>query len=406
MEQITEPGIDGVSLEDWQTFILRTTKQGGGYFLIADINMNSAAAPVIEAGSRLEINGAFYKTVSNEGVSGGVAAGKNYVYAVPTAGGAYFQYSTAAPVWSAAKGGWFSGKNRAILRFEYTGGAFNNKVLMGDFNYDAILEAMKKMAGFDIPPDSAARTMVFQKTTQGESSISLPEGLYEVRMRGGPGGKGGKGGKGSSPTDSAKGEDGENGHDGGVLSGFFKVSGGSRVVYVDVGGPGGDGENGKDSIIDTTDIKGHGGDGGKGGDSPDGGGGGGGAGGAGTGVGSGQPAGKGAEGGKGYARSPGKCPVRTLGYGEFPADNAGRSLPDWSSQEIGGGKDGSPGGYGGQGGRGGNMRDTSPAGQTNGGSGGGGGGGGSSGISEELRISGGREPSASGAAVEIYRVTV
>jgi hypothetical protein len=223
--QYVELGIDGATLEDWQTFILRTTIQGGGYMLLGIVNMKTAGAPSIEIGSRLEINGAFYKAVANEGVSGSPGNGTNYVYAVPSGGSAGFAYSTAAPVWSAAKGGWYNGNNRAILRFEYASGAYNNKIMMDGFNYDSILEAFKKMAGFDIPPDSAARTLVYSKTTEGEASVTLGEGIYEVRMRGG---KGGDGGMGGTPHGSA----GSVGGDGGTLNGFFKDTGGSRVIVV------------------------------------------------------------------------------------------------------------------------------------------------------------------------------
>jgi hypothetical protein len=188
--------------------------------------------------------------------------GRCYVYAVPNEGGANFQYSVTAPAWNIQKGGWYNGNNRSLLRFEYVNGAFNDKVLMDSFNYDADLnllkllglikeefeealgalendlgelggslsglgealtEGMKKMAGFDIPPDSAVRTLAFRKATQGEGSITLSEGMYEVRMRGG---------KGFSPSQNPAGK----GADGGLASGYFKISQGTRTVYVDVGG--------------------------------------------------------------------------------------------------------------------------------------------------------------------------
>jgi hypothetical protein len=364
----------GYMRQNTQIFAART-----GFFMIGINNMNNAAAPSVLSGSLFEMNGALYKCSGNEGIGGALGNGKCYVYAVPGAGGATFMYSTGAPAWNTPKGGWYNGNNRAILRFEYKDGAFNDKVLMGDFNYDAILEAMKKMAGFDIPPDSAARTMVFQKTTQGESSITLPEGMYEVRMRGGPGGKGGDGGDSHVFTFTHRGEPGKEGLPGQSKCGFFKVAGGPRTVYANIGIGGINGDNGTSNSYNTP---GRGGNGGVGG--------------------SGE-----IDGGPGGNGAPGQTTSEDIdgdgGIGGIGADKSvGIAGLGKAVTLLSGGK-GGDGGKGAAGGMGGVM----PAGPY---AGAGGGGGGSAGagisISETLVLSGGREPSASGAAVEIYRVTV
>jgi hypothetical protein len=374
--------------QNTQAYAART-----GFLLTGINNMENAAAPSIQEGTVFEMNGALYKTAANEGAGGNLANGKCYLYAVPNTGGASFQYSVTPPVWNTAKGGWYNGNNRAVLRFDYANGAYNDKVLMDEIDYDAILkvlallkqmkeefdealeEALKKMAGFDIPPDNAARTLVYSKTTQGEGSVTLGEGIYEVRMRGGKGGAGG--------AKSSSGSAGSPGSDGGTLNGFFKITGGNRVVYVDVGGAGGNGNAG--------DIQGRGGAGGYGGGA---GGGGGGYGGSGN---------SGQEGGNGNSLRSARCPVRSCGIG---AGGVGGRTSSINQSRINGGT-GHIGISGGSGGAGGYSGAYSGAGNDNyylGG--GGGGGGGSSGISETLLLGGGRAPAGSDGAVEIYKVAV
>jgi hypothetical protein len=363
---LPEAADTGYMRQNTQAYAART-----GFMVVGINNMDNAAAPSVQAGSVFEMNGALYKSAGDEGIGGNLGNGKCYVYAVPKAGGAVFQYSTAAPVWNTAKGGWYNGNNRALLRFEYAGGAYTDKVLMDSLYYDmdlkiiallklmkaefeqalgvirgdlselgeevgelgddlkelgeglsglgeALQEALKKMAGFDIPPDSAVRTPVFSRTAQGEGCVTLTEGIYEVRMRGGKGGAGGNG-------------NAQPGTDAGTLSGYFKVSGGSRTVFVDVGGAGGGDER-----------YGGGGDGG----SP----------------------GKPGSVGDSYYKYSGESPI-------FRPGGNGGSIMVGSTKY--------------------NVRTLA-----------GSGGGGSSGISEQLTIGGGRAPSGTGAAVEIYRVAV
>jgi hypothetical protein len=326
-------------------------------------NMQNSAAPSIQNGSIFELNGALYKTTGDEGVGGNLGNGMCYVYAVPKAGGASFQYSVTAPAWNTPKGGWYNGNNRAILRFEYASGAYNNKVMMDGFNYDAILEALKKMAGFDIPPDSAARTLVYSKTTEGEASVTLGEGIYEVRMRGGKGGAGGSGGNGFGSA-STPGKPGGSGIVASFKCGFFKIATGNRKILIKTAGNGGNGNNGDDGSS--------GGDGGNGG-----------------------------YGGwnLGAAGTPGKDKSSSsggVGGGGGKASEVSEGLNE--NIAIAPGGDGGIGGYG---------NGTVVSGEPRGGGGGGGGGsGGSSGISETLTLSGGRAPAGDTAAVEIYKVAV
>ncbi|MDR2658765.1 MAG: hypothetical protein LBC27_02085 [Spirochaetaceae bacterium] len=211
MQQVTEPGIDGVTLEDWQTFLLRTTIQGGGYILLGVVNMDTTGAPSIELGSRLEINGAFYKAVSNESVSGSPANGTNYVYAVPSSGGAYFQYSAAAPVWNTAKGGWYNGNNRAVLRFEYANGEYNDKEIIdyGQGGGNKMSGGGSVIQNKEILSSPAGTLIKTVTPTSGlaDRHFRLEKGKYCFEVAGGGGGGGGAGQRQPpSPDTSAAGD--------------------------------------------------------------------------------------------------------------------------------------------------------------------------------------------------------
>jgi hypothetical protein len=336
-----------------------------GHLRISFSNMDNTGAPKVLAYSVFEANDALYKTLADETPGGSPSSGYNYVYAVPGTGGVSFQYSAVKPVWNAAKGGWYNGNNRAVLEFYYYSGGYEGKRIMDIYNYN-----IADKAGLQIPPDSATRALVYSKTTQGEASTTLGPGLYEARMRGGLGGKGGQ-----SYSTSQRGDDGE---PGGVLSGFFEIKNGTRTVYVEVGG---NGEDGKDGNAD--------GDGGNGGKCDGGGGGGG----------------------------EGKDGISPPGEGRSVISGIGKGGEDSESGDTNGYALGGKGGlYGAapsrrcpvrtSAGKGGNGGNEGGVGTTHHNGGGGGGGGGSTGISDQLVISGGRQPSGSGAAVEIYRVAV
>jgi hypothetical protein len=348
-----------------------------GFMMVGINNMQNSAAPSIQNGSIFELNGALYKTTGDEGIGGNLSSGMCYVYAVPKTGGASFQYSVTKPAFNTPKGGWYNGNNRAILQFEYASGAYNNKVMMDGFNYDAILEALKKMAGFDIPPDSAARTLVYSKTTEGEASVSLGEGIYEVRMRGAKGGQGGTGGRGSPYNPGKLGGDGLPAY---FKCGFFKIASGNRLILISVGGVGNNGDNG--SVQKATDASG--GSGGSGG---------------GGGWNWGEP---GKNGGTGGYTGGGNADYIVGGGGVGGGGGSGGEGLEGSNEDasISYGGDGGDGGIGG---RGGSSGDTYYGG---GGGGGGVGGGGGSGISETLTLSGGRAPAGDTAAIEIYKVAV
>jgi hypothetical protein len=194
MRQLTEPNTGSATLDDWQRFILRTTVQGGGFMLVEIDGMDSAAAPSVKRGSRLEINGAFYTADADEAVSGSVSAGYNWVYAVPDAGGVTFRYSATKPAWSAVKGGWYDGNNRAVLEFTYAGGGYIGKLVMDIYNYKSRFEVN---TAIPIPDTGGALVINAAKVNEPEM-VWLDPGAYRIEMKAGTGGTGGTGGNGGT----------------------------------------------------------------------------------------------------------------------------------------------------------------------------------------------------------------
>jgi hypothetical protein len=106
-------------------------------------NLDNSSVPQVQAGSVFGVNGGLFYVPdgADEAISGSPATGQNYVYAVPNDGGAAFQYSAVKPVWSATKGGWYDGNNRAVAAFDYSDGEYTQKTILGNLGsgeYDTV----------------------------------------------------------------------------------------------------------------------------------------------------------------------------------------------------------------------------------------------------------------------------
>jgi hypothetical protein len=205
MRLIAEPDIDKATLEDWQRFILRTTIQGGGFMLVDIANMETDGVPVVRQGSRLEINGAFYKAEADEAVGGSPASGENFVYAVPNGDGVTFQYSAVKPEWSAVKGGWYNGNNRAVLRVAHSGGVYYFKEILdrrqGNENMSGNAIQQKKILTSII--GTPVKTIT-PASGLADRHFRLEPGMYCFEVAGGGAGGGG-GGSGSTRGDAGGG---------------------------------------------------------------------------------------------------------------------------------------------------------------------------------------------------------
>lgn len=273
--KITEPNLDPVNSNDWFNFITRTTKQGGGFICLELTYIDSTERPDIVAGSRLEVNGAFYEVgPNNETISGtpttpGVSE-NNYIYAKPgTNGSLSFSFSNTVPTWSAKKGGWYSGNDRAIAKFFFTNSSYNNKVILDSYN------AMQNVNTKQTVPSSGG-VSVFSQEPGGTPSFAIVNavpGMYRFQVRGGSAGNGGAAGAGGgSYGNSAAGSNGNPGagnNTGESRSGTFIHPGGDIHIKVGAdggnGGNGGNGANASSTGPNSNSIAGDGGAGGGGG---------------------------------------------------------------------------------------------------------------------------------------------
>jgi hypothetical protein len=223
-----------------------------GHINIQVDNIDTGGVPAIAAGSVLEVNGGIYRvTTIVENITGSLTNNAvNYIYATPSGSGdqstLYFQYLTTTPTWSAAKGGWYSGSsgNRAIVKLFYTGGNYNNKVILDSFN--AIMFINTKQT---IPTTGGA--LVDSGTINAPKVVELTRGMYYFTIKGGKGGTGGDSASGSAGHEGGAGADGEI-----VTKGFFVFSNKSVVLSA-----GGDGNNGTKPgyITNSGEVNGGGG---------------------------------------------------------------------------------------------------------------------------------------------------
>jgi hypothetical protein len=252
--QIPEPRINAATLDDWSAFVARTTQQGGGFMCIALSSMNDSGAPAVLAGSRIEINGAFYKCTANEGIGGTAAANAvNYIYAVPSGASCSFAYSPAAPSFDPAKGGWYSGNNRAIAKLFFTGNQFNGKVILDSY------DAMSKV-NTEQPIPTSGGSHIADGGIDSITAVWLSTGAYRVELKGGNGGKGGGGGNDGQATYSAPGGAGVAGET--ITPRTFRITV-AIPAYLLTGADGGDGGDG-DSYSGSGGFGGGGGGGGGG----------------------------------------------------------------------------------------------------------------------------------------------
>jgi hypothetical protein len=301
--KIAEPAVDRADLIEWVKFIERTTVQGGGFDLLVLTNMANSGVPKVQAGSRFELNGVFYKCEIDENITGTpVNNAVNYIYAVPDGDECTFGYGTTGPVFDPSKGGWFNGNNRAVAKLFYTNAGYNGKVILDS------QAAMSRLNTEQSIPASGG-LLVASGAVNTETQITLQPGAYRFEVAGGTGGNGGTGGTGGYTSGGGGGgagragevntaaivllaaeslyaNTGGNGPNGGDGSGGGAVGG---------GGGGGGGSSGLSYIRSTRlSIMSRGGPGGGGGGG--GGGGNGGTGGAGATGGGVSPGGNGAAG--------------------------------------------------------------------------------------------------------------
>jgi hypothetical protein len=238
-QKIPEPNIHQANLSDWEAFIMRTTAQMTGAMMLNLENMNGNGEPAISAGSRIEFNGALYWCQTTEGIRevGNKANNSvNYIYAIANGETCYFEYSSEAPTWNPALGGWYSGTvARAVAKFFYVGGRYNGKVILDGPN------AMDKV-NTKQPIETDVGYLIASGPVNGEQSVLLPPGAYFWGLKGGKGGKGGDSGYLSYyiPSNDVYGKEGQNGYE--QNGKFFNLK--PQEYTFSTGGNGKNGANG------------------------------------------------------------------------------------------------------------------------------------------------------------------
>jgi hypothetical protein len=224
-KQIEEPSDEMVDMVEWGKFLNRTTRQSGGFICLEITNINNTGKPQIVAGSRFEINAAVYEADKNEDIPGQCTGyGKVYVYAGADTKGdnCSFFFDHNPPTWSAAKGGWYRGNNRALVKFYYMqyGNQYNNKVILDSYNAMWCNNRTQ-----DIPQDGGLQIVEIQSPNV-ESGFVLGPGAYRYVIMGGRGGTGGGGGGPGAFGETKRGE--------------FKLTANQSFCFL----LGGDGQNG------------------------------------------------------------------------------------------------------------------------------------------------------------------
>jgi hypothetical protein len=224
----------GLASEGYERQNTNFNAAAAGHINIGLVNIDTAGEPKIERGSVIEVNGGLYavSAVTDESITGTKTSGaENYIYAVPQTGACVFQYGAAAPAWSAAKGGWYSGSSRAVAKLFYSsnGPVYGGKVILDCYN--AIFQINTRYT-----PPSTGGSLALTGGINTETSAILPAGAYRYELKGGTGGSGGTGGGGEQGA-------GGGGAAGEYKTGTFILATATRIFF-STGGDGNDGASG------------------------------------------------------------------------------------------------------------------------------------------------------------------
>jgi hypothetical protein len=191
-EIIPEPKDNNPETGDWQGFLFRTTFQGGGFLQVRLTNMELTDVSSIAQGSRIEVNGSFYRVASDELINDTYNMADNqwvFVYANVLPAGLLFEYRNQMPVYDVVKCGWYLGTDRCIAKmYKYDVRTYYGKRILTD------QDSMYKDFFPILPPISAVTTNRLSAGSNTGSFLTIPPGIYRFVLRGGTAGRGGRGG--------------------------------------------------------------------------------------------------------------------------------------------------------------------------------------------------------------------
>jgi hypothetical protein len=155
-------------------------------------NINNSNTPTIVGGSVIEVNGGIYRASSTETITNASNAGlsppasnaQNYIYAVPGESSLSWQYSSSAPTWNAAKGGWYNGNNRAVVKLFLSGTQYNGKVILDSYN------AMQQVNTEQTIPTTGGVAITIPGYVANKKKtyrFNLPPGAYRYTLTSGAG---------------------------------------------------------------------------------------------------------------------------------------------------------------------------------------------------------------------------
>jgi hypothetical protein len=219
-----------------------------GFFSGSLVNPADTSAPVLKAGTVFEMNGAYEKLTANTGVTAQDFPTTRivYVYAVKSNGVLSFVYSDSAPVWNAAKKGYYLNNRRALYKLVYLKGlevgyAAKTPVAEPWKNFDRYPLALTTVEG--VYNKDAVFNPLADKQVYSLSGASNPApqtytaspGWYIVYLNG----AGGGGGGGTTVVTTSA---GGNGGDGGTVAELVYIAG-TTTLSVFTGGGGTEGRN-------------------------------------------------------------------------------------------------------------------------------------------------------------------
>lgn len=185
---IPEPINVAPETADWQALLLKDTKTAGGAVGTCRLtNWDTTSEPQVASGSRFEINGSFYEVApSAESITGwsGISTGAfAYVYATPSGSSAAFSYSSTAPAWDSAKGGWYNGTARALFRLKKTGAsAYADKCLLSNGKTAELVDEAATRAAADTQEvidrnNAVAAAVASEAGTRGTADTNLQNNI-------------------------------------------------------------------------------------------------------------------------------------------------------------------------------------------------------------------------------------
>lgn len=184
--QIPEPASTNPDTAEWQALLSKLTLVAGGLSLARLTNWDTTLEPQVAAGSRFEVNGAYYSVAVNEAISGwaSVSAGVVYVYATPSGASASFSYSATAPTYDAAKGGWYNGTARALFRIvKESSSSWAKKALMASVGRASELQDEIDARAAAVSAEAAARASAISTEASARSNADAAEAAARIAER-------------------------------------------------------------------------------------------------------------------------------------------------------------------------------------------------------------------------------